>query len=295
MRIVITGATGFIGNAVAKEISTEHDVWCTVRSLSNISKLENIKCKFLYVDERQTLYKQMLEVNPELVIHIAGVCLSEHNSDNIAELIDSNIDFPTVLFDAAYEAGCRQFLNTASCWQNYQGENYNPVNLYAATKQAMEDILQYYVKAKDAKAITLTIFDSYGPNDSRNKILNLVSRVKDGGSIGLSIGEQRMYLCYIDDIVSAYKRAANLVCAMKSGEYQKYAVRDEKTHTLREIIEMYIQLSRKKVKIIWGERAYRNREIMNPDGWGKVIPGWDIQYPLQIGMKLYVDSGEEDI
>lgn len=294
MRIVVTGATGFIGNAVAQRISREHTVWCTVRKTSNLSKFESVKCDFLYVDQRENLYKKLEEIKPELIVHLAGVFLSEHRSDNIAEMIDSNIDFPAILFDAAYEAGCRQFINTGSCWQNYEGEAYNPVNLYAATKQATEDILKYYVKAKETKAITLSIFDSYGPGDSRNKILNIVDRLKDGDSIGMSGGEQKMYLCYIEDIVNAYVQAINILKDMKAGEYKKYAVRDKIAYSLKEIINKYLALSGKKIEIRWGEREYRKREIMDPSGWGNVLPGWHIRYPLDKGMKLYINDGEEE-
>lgn len=255
-----------------------------------MSKLENVKCKLVYVDDRQTLYEEMEIVKPEIVIHLAGIFLSEHKDDDIAALIDSNIDFPTILFDAAYKSGCRRFINTASCWQNYQGESYNPVNLYAATKQAIEDILKYYVMAKGAEAITLNIFDSYGPNDLRKKVLNIVSGLKDGDSIGMSGGDQRMYLCYIEDIVSAYIQAINLLYSMKGGEYKKYAVRDESTYSLKEIITCYLTLSGKHINVRWGERPYRSREIMDPSGWGDVLPGWQIQYPLELGMKLYISS-----
>jgi nucleoside-diphosphate-sugar epimerase len=294
MNVVITGATGFIGNAVAQRLSQEHTVWCTMRRTSDVSKLENIRCDVLYVDERASLYKSLSEIRPEMVIHLAGVFLSEHNSENIAGMIDSNIDFPAVLFDAAYEAGCRQYINTGSCWQNFQGKVYEPVNLYAATKQALEDVLKYYVYAKNAKAITLSIFDSYGPNDTRNKILNIIARLSDGDSIGMSGGEQKMYLCYIEDIVNAYIQAIRLLQDMEKGTYAKYAVRDEQPLSLREIVEMYLAISGKHIDVHWGERAYREREIMDPSGWGMVMPGWHIQYSLEDGLKLSFGNEEND-
>lgn len=293
MRIIITGATGFIGNSVARRLSKENSIWCTIRKRSNVSKLENIKCGYILVDDREVLYEKLAEIKPEIVIHFAGVFLNEHRSDNIGEMVDSNIDFPTILFDASYEAGCRQFINTGTCWQNYGGEAYNPVNLYAATKQAIEDILKYYVNAKGAKAITLSIFDSYGGGDSRNKVLNIIARLKNGDSIGMSGGDQKMYLCYIEDITNAYIQAINILQNMQAGEYEKYAVRDDKAYSLKEIVGIYLKTSDKKIKIHWGERDYRKREIMDPSGWGKVLPGWSVQIPLEEGMKLYINYNEE--
>lgn len=291
MIIVITGATGYIGNAVAKRLSKENDVWCAVRHTSDMHRIEHIRCRTFDVDPRECLYKRLVEIKPQLVIHLAGVFLSEHRSDNISEMLDSNIDFPTILFDAAYEAGCRQFINTGSCWQNYGGSKYNPVNLYAATKQATEDILEFYVNVKSVKAITLCIFDSYGPDDSRNKVLNIVNQLSDGDSIDMSGGEQKMYLCYIEDIASAYAQAINVLSNMKDGEYAKYAVRGEKTYSLKEIIDKYLILSKKKIVIRWGKRQYRKREIMDPSGWGTIMPGWHAEYSLEKGLRLYISNG----
>lgn len=292
MRIVLTGATGFIGYHLAKKICAQYEVWCTIRSTSDVSLLEKLPCNMICVDDYDCLYEQMNRIQPELVIHLAGLFLSEHNRNSISEMLSSNISFPTILFDAAYQAGCRKFINTGSCWQNYDGEDYNPVNLYAATKQAVEDILTYYVSAKRAKCITLSIFDSYGPLDQRNKILNIVARMGQGEEIGMSGGEQKMYLCYIDDIVSAFERAIEIVEDISDGEMRKYAVRSDKPYTLKEIITTYLEVSKKDIQIHWGERPYRNREIMDPTGWGEVIPGWEPRYSLQEGLHLYCKEND---
>lgn len=292
MRILITGATGYIANKLVKRlVEFDNAVWCTVRKTSDVSRLENIDCELIYVDEVSVLYEQLRKIRPDLVIHLAGVFLSEHSKDNIQDMVESNIVFPTILFDAAYEAGCRKYINTGTCWQNFEGEKYNPVNLYAATKESVEDILKYYVNAKGIKGITLTIFDSYGPKDTRNKVLNIVSRLSEGESIGMTQGEQKMYLCYIDDIVDAYLQAIILIQGYEEGEYHKYAVRGDKAYSLREIIQIYLEESRKNVIIKWGEREYRKREIMDPSDWGELLPGWYAKTSLKEGMKKYISKG----
>ena len=46
MIIVITGATGYIGNAVAKRLSKENEVWCAVRHTSDMHRIEHMMQNF---------------------------------------------------------------------------------------------------------------------------------------------------------------------------------------------------------------------------------------------------------
>lgn len=109
-------------------------------------------------------------INPDIVIHIASLTSVTHDYSTIENLLRSNIEFPTKLLEAMEVAGVKKFINTGTTWQNYNSADYEPVNLYAATKQAFEDILKYYIFAKGFSSITLRLFDTYGPNDTRKNL-----------------------------------------------------------------------------------------------------------------------------
>ena len=51
------------------------------------------------------------------------------------------------LVEALAQGGCGTFVNTGSAWQHVDGEPYRPKSLYAATKQAFEDIVHFYAGA----------------------------------------------------------------------------------------------------------------------------------------------------
>lgn len=271
MRILMTGATGFIGKKLYERLIKNHEIYCVGRISSEVEKKE--------------LYETVGSFLPDVLIHLAGLFLSDHSIENIDDIIDSNIKYAALVFDAACESGCRKVINTASCWQQYDGKDYEPVNLYAASKQAAEDILNYYVVARGMSAVTLTIFDSYGPNDNRRKIMNILRNLKDNETIDLTMGEQKIYLVYIDDIVDAYEHTLKKFDVLSKNGYRKYAVRGENPESLRNIAERYFQISDKNVYVNWGARKYRYREIMDPTGWGTPLPGWIPKTSLEEGLK----------
>lgn len=284
MKIAITGATGYIGSHLVSTLSRENEVYAIVRQSSDTTLIQDYVEKIV-VFEKESIYQILSELKPDVLIHLAGVFYREHTPDNIGNLLEGNLMFSTVVFDAAVGAGCRNIINTGTYWQHFSGESYDPVNLYAATKQATEDILLYYVNVKGCSALTLQIFDSYGPDDPRNKILNIIKNLDDGQQMDMSGGQQKMYFCHIEDVVSAYVRALEIVEEMETGTYARYALRDEKPVSLRTLIEEFLRIQGKNVEINWGACAYRDREIMDPTGTGIVLPGWHPKYTWEQGVK----------
>ena len=99
--------------------------------------------------------------------------------------------------------------------QHYKNKEYSPINLYAATKQAFEDITKYYVRVSNLNFVTLELFETFGPKDTRSKIFNLLSkRTKQEKSIKLSPEKKILDMNYIDDVTDAYAHIVN--CLQKT-------------------------------------------------------------------------------
>jgi len=284
----MTGAAGFVGRPLLRALAEDgHEVSCVVRPSTEISAIAPYAAVIFPYGGYQQLYQIARETRPELVLHLAGLFLAEHSPDTIVDLLESSVLFPCVLLDAADRAGCGRLVNTGSYWQRYNGADYDPVNLYAAAKQALEDCAAYYVRAKNWKMLTLQMFDTYGPGDTRRKVLNLLHGLKDGESLAMSSGEQKMYFCYIDDVVDAYRQALRLLDAQPPGTARTYAVRGELPCSLREAAGVYLEVSGRRPALQWGVRPSRPREFLDPEGLGEVLPGWKPRYSLREGLRRY--------
>lgn len=289
-RALITGATGFVGsNLVRGLLNKGWVVDVIIRPTSSLKMLMDIKGSLsihIFNGKIEQMLDIVLKATPDVVFHVASMVVGEHRPEQAKELISSNIIFGSQLLEAMSENGVSRFINTGTYWEHYENKHYNPVNFYAATKHAFQAILQYYVEAKGIKAVTLKLFDPYGPNDPRPKLLNLLTRVAaTGESFAMSPGEQEIDLVHIYDVVRAYKVAAMRLVDGKVEGHEIYGVGSGQPVTLKAIVALIEKQSGKKINIEWGGKEYRDRELMLPWSDFRKLTGWDIQISLENGLR----------
>ena len=288
MRILVTGATGFIGTNLTRELRKNNDLFILGQFEGDPEKLG--LPGIVMTDDIQRLADYIKTNEIEGIIHLASLYLTVHTPEQVKDLVSSNVYFGTAVMEAASLAGTvKWFLNTGSIWQNYnvKGMDYNPVNLYAATKQAFIDMAKYYSDAFGLKFCTLKLCDTYGPNDTRRKILKLFKDYSESGEIlKMSPGEQLMDLIYITDIIAGFIHLSELLASnVELGE--EYVLTSGKQIPLKELANIFCKVSGRRINIEWGGRPYRDREVMIP--WkGIPVPGWKALVDVEDGVKLFL-------
>lgn len=288
MNIMVTGATGFIGTNLTRELNKQHKLFVLGQFDGDPEKLG--LPGIIMTDDIQRLADYIKEKEIEGIIHLASLYLTIHTPEQVKELVSSNVYFGTAVLEAASLAGCvKWFLNTGSIWQNYnvKGTAYNPVNLYAATKQAFIDMAKYYSDVFGIKFCTLKLCDTYGPNDTRRKIFKLFKDYSESGEVlKMSPGEQKIDLVYITDIIAGFIRLAELL-ASDAELKDEYVLTSGEQIPLKELANHFCEVSGRKLNIEWGGRPYRDREVMVP--WkGTPVPGWKAEVDVDKGIMLYL-------
>lgn len=237
---LVTGASGFVGRHLVQRLV--HDGWqvnIVVRlrtRLPDTPEFSQVYCH-LYDGSTEGMMRCIAKANPSVVFHLASLAISEHAAKDVESLIASNILFGTQLLEAMKVNSVTRFINTGTFWQHYSNEDYNPSCLYAASKQAFEALLEYYIQARSISAVTLKLFDTYGPDDPRPKLINLLNKAAaTGEKLDMTAGEQLIDLVYIDDVVDAYVIAAQRLLKSEGFQHEAYAVSSGYPLTLKELV-----------------------------------------------------------
>lgn len=284
MTILVSGATGYLGREFVKANSHQYNIITLVRESSDITQLESLNCtisKFKSFSEIENIFS---EYTIDGILHFASNVTIEHTPEDISTLLDSNLRYGTYLLEYSKKYNVKWFINTGTFWQNYKDGEYNPVNLYAATKQAFQNIAKYYTETSDLIFTTIKLNDTFGPNDTRLKIFNLWDKYsKLDEVLDMSIGEQIIDISYIEDILNAFNTMINNLQGDVKKRYsnKSFIVSSNQRMKLKELAILFEKVTHRKLNINWGGRPYRNREVMIPYHDGILVPNWKQKYTLE--------------
>ena len=294
-RVLITGASGYIGRHVAAAFAARgSEVHALVRPPSRLEPLLELapEVRVHRCDNSMDDVPAIVQASrPGLIVHLAARITAGPAPGELTDLVKSNILLGAHLLEAQHQRGGGGFINTGTFWQHARGRGYSPVNLYAATKQAFEAILEYYASVGRVRAVTLVLYDVYGPADPRGRLINqLHDALRTGQQLSLSPGKQRLEMVHVADVAAAYVRAAELMEeSPRFGDCPRFGVTSSAPRTLRNVVATYARVAGRRPGVQWGGRPYREREVMKPRRFRR-LPGWAPSLPLEEGLRLVLES-----
>lgn len=286
-RALVTGATGFVGAHLTRALADHGwDVSALVLPGPDRERLDPRVTALELDGTTERVIECLASARPDVVFHLASLFIAEHTAEQVAPLITSNVLFGAQVLEAMDLTGCDALVNTGTSWQHFGDAEYDPVCLYAATKQAFEDLARFYSNARGMRVQTVRLFDTYGPDDPRPKLFHALRTASaEGRTLEMSKGEQRIDLVYIDDIVSAFEVAAERALSSAEGTTEAWAISSGERLSLRDLVERWQAATGRTLDVNWGGRPYRAREVMEP--WtGPVLPDWQPRVRLDEGIAM---------
>ncbi|SDF41969.1 NAD-dependent epimerase/dehydratase family protein [Terriglobus roseus] len=287
-RVIVTGANGFMGLALTRRLLAEGTTVHAFTGRSHDSLEREAPGAEIHSLHGQPLEAAELvrQIEPEAIFHLATVVAEPRDASGLGALLEANISLGASLLQGASQ--CRKspvFVNAGSYWQFDADGSRLPNTLYAATKQAFDELLQYYRRKYRIPAATLILYDTFGETDTRQKLWRRLLTSSAGTDFALSPGEQRIHLVHVDDVVDAFVKAASLLHEEKL-EGTHYSVHSLHPLPLRELVESLNAAAGLQLNLKWGALPYPADQKFEPYV-GEALPGWSPRVDVLDAMVRY--------
>ena len=291
MKILLTGASGFLGSALALRLASDgHDVSLLMRPDSSLRRLDAGPHHWRIGRCRNDaeIADFVATTAPDVLIHTA--CAYGRAGEGLPQLIETNLRFGAVLLQALACAPGEQpvtFMHTGSCLAP-------EVSPYALSKHQFAEWgrLAASVPGTRLQFINLRLQHMHGPGDDRSKFITHVMHACQSNQpeLALTAGEQRRDFIHVDDVLSACQTL--LARRAELAAFEHIDVGTGVAPTLRCVVETIHRLTGSRTRLDFGALPYRAQEAMlcRADISRLQGLGWRPAFELQAGLQRTLEK-----
>jgi UDP-glucose 4-epimerase len=252
MRIVVTGAAGFIGSHLCDRLVSEgHHVIgidnLAVGRLQNLKQLEKFsKFEFYETDIRNLSKIETIFTKSDQVVHLAARADIVPSIENPDEYFTSNVIGTYNVVKASHAADVKRFVYIASSscygipevYPTPENSRISPQYPYALTKYLGEEIVMHWAHVYNLSAVSLRLFNVYGPRARTSGTYGAVFGVFLAQKLAgkpltvVGNGEQTRDFTYISDVVNS------IVAALNSTKVDIYNVGSGNTYSVNKLVNL---------------------------------------------------------
>ena len=297
-RILITGATGFVGAHLLKALDrTDSLIFGT--SFPQEPGQTGLSCagRLCRLDLRQAaaVASYVQEAQPDWVFHLAAVSNVRHSWERRGETLETNLLGTQNLLEAVrtQAPGARVlFVSSSNVYADppqagqalKETDEVRPISPYAFSKISGELLCRFYTEVEGLDIVISRAFPHSGPGQSSDFVCSDWSRQialieKEIQSPEIKVGNIDVFrdFCDVRDVVLAY---ISLMERGKRGE--TYNVCSGSAVSLKHILDLLLSLSSSSVEILVDPAKLRktdiihlegdNRKLLEATGWGPAVP-----------------------
>ncbi len=305
-RVIVTGATGFVGANLARRLLSEgHEVHLLLRHgytpwrIAEIASV--VHCHEVDLGDTEGLRRAFALIQPEWVFHLA-VHGAYSSQTDLQQMVQTNIVGTINLVEAALGAGVAAFVNTGSSSEYglkdhapTENEWLDPNSYYAVTKASATQYCRHMAHRSGLHLPTLRLYSVYGPYEEPTRLIPaLVARGLRGELPPLVDPAVSRDYVYVDDVVEAYLLAA-AVPDQETGAV--YNIGTAVQTPLREVVDVARRVMDIAAEPVWGSMPNRgwdtniwvsdNRKVRRELGWE---PGYSLEDGLGRLVRWFRDN-----
>lgn len=290
MRVLVTGADGFVGTWLSDHLREAGDeVYQAVGHHG-----EDRRTRSLELADAAAVRDVVAWAHPDAIYHLAAVAFGPDASADVGHALDITVRGTAYLLEAASGLDPRPLVMIPSSAEVYgsAGERrlnerapIAPVNRYGATKAAQETLALAYHRAGVLPVVVARAFNNIGPGQRESFVvpafaMQLARTAAGTGSPELLVGNLDAQRDFIDvrDGVRAYRL---LVAGRHAG--QPVNVASGRAVAIREVLDALIALSGLSVSVVVDPGRLRPSDVPVVFGSNALVrrlTGWRPRIPL---------------
>ena len=294
---LVTGAAGFIGSSLARNLINNGNKVITIDNLSTGYETAIPNGVEFYKGDCQdyNIVKQLEKYSFDAIFHIAGQSSGEISFDDPVYDLQTNAQSTLLLLKLALKTNCKKFIYASS--MSVYGDQIDttvnesailkPKSFYGVGKIASEHYLRIY-QQYGIYSTALRLFNVYGPGQNMANLRQGMVSI----FLAMALKEKKIHVkgdknrfrdfVYIDDVVEAFKKALN----NKFSEFKVYNVCSGISTTIENLISSILSNIDHKVLVeysgstpgdqfgIYGNNSLIQKEL-----------GWEPKYNFEVGLK----------
>lgn len=327
MRILVTGAAGFIGSKLSERLLARgdevlgydnlndyYDPRLKEARLARLTPLRGFSFRRASLEDRAALDAAFADFKPQRVVNLAAQAGVRYSLENPHAYIDANIVGFMNILEACRHTGVEHlvYASSSSVYGNNRKLPFavedsvdHPVSMYAATKKANELMAHTYSHLFELPTTGLRFFTVYGPYGRPDMALFMFTKnIIEGKPIDVfNYGNHQRDFTYIDDIVEGVVRTMDHVAepnpdwdsdkpdpGTSRARYRLYNIGNQQPVELMRYIEV--------IEECVGKKAEKNLLPLQPgdvpDTWADTDAlaqdtGYRPSTPVEEGVRRFVD------
>ena len=298
---IVTGASGFVGARLIRAlVEYDCDVIALVRRSGDLSRLQELVDDITIVEGDISDSKSFRPLSgiagSPIFFHLgaAGVRTSDQDA---GEIVRCNVDGTLNMLELALESNGSQFIYAGSCFEYGPGllireseVSLNPRSVYAASKIGGELLVNQYASSSSLSAITLRLFNVYGPGESSSRLVPYaIGRALCSEDILLRSPTQERDFVFVDDVVTAFVTAASRP-DLAMGTFN---VCTGVGTSVRCLVDTILRLCGSKSTVIVGSQLERPDDyplLVGDPSHASTELGWSSKTDLETGLKAFIQT-----
>ena len=312
MRTLITGVTGFIGNALARRLlDLGHDVYGLVRFTSNPARIpEGVKVVHADLTDYHSVEMAVRVVRPEVVFHLAALTPVSLSFDQPEAYIETNFLGTVRLLEALRKhsreslqlfalAGTTEMYDTSEPIDEHTP--FSPKSPYAVSKVAAVRYAKYMHAVYGMPVVIVVPCNTYGRANvgQRHFVIEKVitSMLEGKKRIVMGNPDAKRDFMFREDHVNAY---LSVMRAILDEERENllgglFVFGTGKAHSILEVFEICREITGWDGEVLWNAyiRPYDQPVIVTNPRRAMLKLGWKPKYDLNSGLRRAVREWKE--